>query len=194
MIARPKLFVVGGPNGAGKSTFAHEFLLEHPDFIFLNADEIARDINPENVHDARIGAGRKFLTRLAELRATGTNLLVESTLSGISLAQQIKLFVAEGYHIGLIYVVVSSAQLSVSRVAGRVLQGGHYVPPEDVIRRFGRSKKNFWQTYRLFADEWQLIMNQEGGFVYVAKFENHNLTILELQLFKQFLEEQATLY
>lgn len=191
MIARPKLFVVGGPNGAGKSTFAHEFLLQYPDFLFLNADEIAREIQPANAHDARIDAGRRFLTRLAELRSVGANLLIESTLSGLSLAQQIKQFVAEGYYIGVIYVVVPSAQLSVSRVAGRVLQGGHHVPTEDIIRRFGRSKKNFWRTYRLYADEWQLIMNSESGFVYVARFENHNLTIQEPQLFQQFVDEQA---
>ena len=146
MNGQPKLFLIGGPNGAGKPTFAHEFLAENPDFIFLNADEIARNMQPGNVHDARITAGRAFLTRLVELRITQANLVVESTLSGISLAQQIRQFIAAGYYITLIYVFLPTWQLSSSRVAGRVLEGGHDIPIEDIMRRFARSKKNFWHT------------------------------------------------
>ena len=190
MNGQPKLFLIGGPNGAGKSTFAHEFLAENPDFIFLNADEIARNIQPENVHDARIAAGRTFLTRLAELRATQANLVVESTLSGISLAQQIKQFIAAGYYITLVYVFLPTWQLSASRVAGRVLEGGHDIPVEVLVRRFARSKKNFWRTYRLLADEWQLVLNADARFLYVAKFQNHDLTVQVQPVFTAFIDEQ----
>ena len=103
-------------------------------------------MQPGNVHDARITAGRAFLTRLVELRITQANLVVESTLSGISLAQQIRQFIAAGYYITLIYVFLPTWQLSSSRVAGRVLEGGHDIPIEDIMRRFARSKKNFWHT------------------------------------------------
>ena len=97
MIKQPKLFLVSGPNGAGKSTFAKKFLAEHPDYIFLNADEIARVLPPQDVHAVRFEAGRAFLTNMAMLRERGANLVVESTLSGVSLAQQIQLFVEAGY-------------------------------------------------------------------------------------------------
>ena len=191
MIAQPKLFLVGGPNGAGKSTFARAFLAEHPDYIFLNADEIARQMRPENVHDARFGAGRTFLTQLATLRAAQANLVVESTLSGVSLAQHIRLFAAAGYYISLVFVCVPSVELSINRVASRVLAGGHHIPTEDLVRRFARSKKNFWRTYRLLADEWQLILNADTGFVYVADFANHDLTVLAAAVFDAFVAEQA---
>ena len=36
---------------------------------------------------------------------------------------------------------------SVGRVSARVLADGHYVPPTDIVRRFGRSQSNFWFTY-----------------------------------------------
>ena len=51
--------------------------------------------------------------------------MVESTLSGLSLAQQLRQSVAAGYHIPLIYVFLPTWELSASRVAGRVLEGGH---------------------------------------------------------------------
>ena len=191
MIKRPKLFLVGGPNGAGKAPFAHTFLAEHPDYVFLNADEIARQLQPENVHEARFGAGRTFLTELAALRAAQANLVVESTLSGVSLAQHIRLFAAAGYYISLVFVFVPSVQLSINRVASRVLAGGHHIPTEDLVRRFKRSKRNFWRTYRLLADEWQLILNADAGFVYVADFANHGLTVQAESVFADFVEEQG---
>lgn len=190
MIAQPKIFLVGGPNGAGKSTFAKKFLTEHPDYIFLNADEIARQISPEAVHDARINAGRTFLTQMNSLRERGANLMVESTLSGVSLAQQIKLFIQAGYYVSLTYVFLISPEMSVSRVAGRVLQGGHHVPTADIFRRFGRSKKNFWNNYRLLADEWQLVLNTDMGFVNIAKMQQHTLTVLDRPIFTSFVREQ----
>jgi predicted ABC-type ATPase len=33
------------------------------------------------------------------------------------------------------------------------------VPNEDVIRRYYRSKSNFWNTYKNLADSWVMIYN-----------------------------------
>ena len=85
---------------------------------------------------------------------------------------------------------VPSVELSINRVASRVLAGGHHIPTEDLVRRFARSKRNFWRTYRLLADEWQLILNADTGFVYVADFANHDLTVLAAAVFTAFVAEQ----
>jgi len=45
------------------------------------------------------------------------------------------------------------------RIASRVRQGGHNVPKEDVIRRFGRSWTNFVRVYRPLADDWWVYDN-----------------------------------
>jgi len=116
--------------------------------------------------------------------------VLESTLSGVSLAQQIRLFAEAGYYISLTYVYLPSAELSVSRVASRVLEGGHHVPTEDILRRVGRSQKNFWHTYRILADEWQLILNADSGFVLVAKSAEHTLTVFNQPLFQRFVRAQ----
>ena len=64
----PEILVVGGANGAGKQTFANVFLADNPQLPFLNADEIARELRPENFYAARFDAGRQFLERLEEMR------------------------------------------------------------------------------------------------------------------------------
>ena len=128
---------------------------------------------------------------MAALCEREANVVVESTLSGVSLAQQIQLFAEAGYYISLTYVFLASPEMSVNRVAGRVLEGGHYVPSADILRRVGRSKKNFWHTYRLLADEWQLVYNADTGFIYVAKFVQRNLTVFNHPVFRLFLQEQG---
>lgn len=63
--------IVAGSNGAGKSTFALEFLIENPNYEFLNADEIAKNISPDNPKDARVEAGKQFFGKLTALTQAG---------------------------------------------------------------------------------------------------------------------------
>jgi len=54
------IFILGGPNGAGKTTAANVLLPEKFRLgLFLNADEIAKRISPENVESAAFAAGRR---------------------------------------------------------------------------------------------------------------------------------------
>ena len=44
-----KIIVIAGPNGAGKTTFANQILAgDQSGFPFVNADIIARGINPDD--------------------------------------------------------------------------------------------------------------------------------------------------
>lgn len=42
------LFIIAGANGSGKTTLAKELLQEF-DLFFINADEIAKSINPDEM-------------------------------------------------------------------------------------------------------------------------------------------------
>jgi predicted ABC-type ATPase len=50
------------------------------------------------------------------------------------------------------FLWLSSVDLALSRIRGRVSEGGHDVPEVDVRRRFDRSIKNFLVLYRALAD------------------------------------------
>ena len=63
-MTEPELVVLAGPNGVGKTTFAKLNLSSFIDQgAFLNADDIARDVNPSDVEAVAIDAGRQMLSR-----------------------------------------------------------------------------------------------------------------------------------
>ena len=57
------LYIIAGANGSGKSTLASE-LLPSENLDFLNADEVAKEICPENIESVKIKAGKIVLERL----------------------------------------------------------------------------------------------------------------------------------
>lgn len=98
--APKSIFIIAGPNGAGKTTYAKRFLpsvMDHP--TFLNADEIARDLNPGAVDKVALEAGRRMLIRIEELVQRGESFAFETTLSGRGYAKAIKAWRAAGYEI-----------------------------------------------------------------------------------------------
>jgi len=129
------IFILGGPNGAGKTTAAKVLLPQRLGVDgFLNADEIAREILPENVDAAALAAGRELILRMRKIVREGRDFAFETTCSGKSYIRLLKECREAGWRISLIYLWVPSPEYSIARVARRVSQGGHHIP-EDVIRR-----------------------------------------------------------
>jgi predicted ABC-type ATPase len=75
------LYIIAGANGSGKSTFCSEFLQEEP-LTFLNADDIAKSICPENMESVKISAGKELYGRLNNLLENKESFAIETTLSG----------------------------------------------------------------------------------------------------------------
>ena len=64
----PDMFMIGGANGAGKTTAAMALLPHYLEtYEFVNADEIARGLNPVNPPSADMMAGRVMLERIHAL-------------------------------------------------------------------------------------------------------------------------------
>ncbi len=79
--------------------------------------------------------------------------MVETTLSGTYINKVAQKAINNGYKVAIIYIFVDDEAICVQRVRNRVLKGGHDVPLVDIIRRFGRSKKNFWQNFTKLANK-----------------------------------------
>ena len=109
--------------------------------------------------------------------------MLESTLSGLTLTKQLIDFIGVGYSVRIVYVFLDAASVSVGRVSARVLDGGHYVPAADIVRRFGRSQRNFWFTYRRLASRWNLISNTGDDFLEVAESKGQLLTLFNDKAF-----------
>ncbi|MEZ4933916.1 MAG: hypothetical protein R2788_17560 [Saprospiraceae bacterium] len=62
------------------------------------------------------------------------------------------------------------------------------MPEEDIIRRFYRSKNNFWNNFTSLADNWILIYNGDEGFQQVAVGDMEEYRIENTFLFQLFLK------
>ena len=80
-----------------------------------------------------------------------------------------------------------------NRIKIRVLNGGHDIPKADIIRRFFRSKENFWNLYKDIVDEWNLFYNGLSEYTFVAHSENrHAFTPIEIyneNLYNEFTKD-----
>lgn len=150
-----KIIIIAGPNGAGKTTFARDFLpAEAHTLRFINADLIAAGLAPFNPETAALKAGRLMLEEIDECVLAGESFAFETTLSGLSYLGRIKRWKQLGYDIKLWFLSLPSADVAVSRVEIRVLQGGHKIPENVIRRRFKAGWSNFQDLYSKAVDSW----------------------------------------
>jgi predicted ABC-type ATPase len=138
----PWMWLIGGPNGAGKTTLAYRVVGSILPNVFVNADEIAKGLSPRHPEAVAMQAGRLLLSRLETLTAARSSFVLETTMSSRNYLRLAARLQGEGWGVGLFYVWLNSADLAVGRVATRVREGGHFVPPEDIRRRYTRSMEN----------------------------------------------------
>jgi predicted ABC-type ATPase len=155
-----KIIIIAGPNGAGKTTFARDFLpAEAQTLRFINADLIAAGLAPFNPESASIKAGRLMLEEIDECVASGQSFAFETTLSGKGYLRKIALWQQLGYQVKLWFLSLPSEDIAISRVAERVVQGGHNIPEPVIRRRFKSGLENFHEHYSKVVDSWALYDN-----------------------------------
>jgi predicted ABC-type ATPase len=180
----PTVYVIAGPNGAGKTTFASEFL---PAFVdcreFLNADLIAAGLSPFAPETQNVRAGRLLLERIKHLTHDQRDFGFETTLAGRGYARLFGEMKQSGYRLILFFLWLPSGDLAVSRVANRVLQGGHNVPEADIRRRFDAGLRNLFWLYRPLFDAWWLYDASRLPPTIIASEEAGILTVLDEDLF-----------
>ena len=75
----------------------------------------------------------------------------------------------KGYQIFLTYFWLDSTELAIARVKQRVLEGGHNIPTDTVIRRYYAGLKNFFTLYVKIVDYWLFIDNSKTDLELVAE-------------------------
>jgi predicted ABC-type ATPase len=180
----PELFIIAGCNGAGKTTAAYNLLPEVFDTTeFINADEIARGINPKNVDAAAFAAGKIMLQKIDNLIKEKKNFAFETTLSGLTYLKIIEQAKQEGFIITMVFVYLESYQIAQERVAYRVSKGGHNIPTDVIKRRYFKGLKNFTR-YASIADDWYLLDNSKPQYNIIAKSISGQKEIINFDVFK----------
>ena len=153
------LFILAGPNGAGKTTASKTLLPEvfHTN-IFINADEIALQLNASNVEAAAIRAGRMMLLEIEKRLSEQTTFSIETTLATRSYLNLVRRAQSTGYEVVLFFFYLSSVNLAKQRVALRVSKGGHNIPEEVIARRYVAGLRNFFEFIQL-VDQWFIYEN-----------------------------------
>jgi predicted ABC-type ATPase len=143
-VERPIFWIIAGPNGSGKSSayqnadieaFSRSVWIINPDLLAARI----RDIEGLPLGAANLQAVQRIEAWLeASIRAHQT-VGVETVLSTGKYRRLVLEARAYSFEVRLTYVIVKSAELSVERVKLRVAKGGHDVPRDRIIARYGRS-------------------------------------------------------
>ena len=186
-----RLYIISGCNGAGKTTASYTVL---PDLLnlhtFVNADEIADELSPQEPEREMIRASRLMLERVEQLIERDEDFAVETTLATKSLAGMISRAQHKGYMVGIFYFWLKSPELAIKRVAMRVAAGGHNIPTDTIVRRYRQGMENLRRIYLPLCNYWVLIDNSdkrgkwvaEGGLSTATRIYNKRIYNLILNL------------
>ncbi|MGD9638742.1 MAG: zeta toxin family protein [Alphaproteobacteria bacterium] len=187
----PTIYMISGANGSGKTTTAMTLL---PKFLsmyeFINADEIARGLNPLNPKGQAITAGKLMLNRIDSLMASKKSFAFETTCSSLTFFDKLKKAKEGGYTIGLIFLWLPSSDMAIERVKIRVSQGGHDIPKQDIIRRYKRGFVNLINHYLPIADKALIYNNVDphSGKL-IAKKEKNEIIVYNKEIWDNILKE-----
>lgn len=154
------LTVIAGPNGSGKSSVIRGLEFEGK-VRLLEADAIAKRIDPLNPRHAAVAAAREVIRRTREYLKSRQSFAIETTLSSASMIGTMRQASENGYAVHLVYVCLDNPERSIQRVRERVAQGGHDVPDADIRRRYSRSLANLPAAARV-ADQAIVYDNSEA--------------------------------
>ena len=142
---KPKLLIIAGPNGSGKTSVTSK-ILEHEwieDCVYINPDNIAQDVFGDwNSQEAILMAANRAAELREEYLSKKKGILFETVLSAADKLDYIKRANEAGYFIRLFFVGTDHPSINASRIARRVMEGGHDVPISKIISRFNKSIAN----------------------------------------------------
>jgi predicted ABC-type ATPase len=142
---KPVLIVIAGPNGSGKTSVTSQ-ILKHEwveKCIYINPDNIAQEkFGDWNSKEAVLKAA-KLSTELREnCLKNGESFIFETVFSIIDKVDFLQKAKDAGFFVRLFFVCTDSPTINASRIAQRVMEGGHDVPISKIIDRYYKSINN----------------------------------------------------
>lgn len=142
---RPELIVIAGPNGSGKTSVTQKFLHhEWADGVtYINPDQIAKDLFGDwNSKEAILDAANYCREWREKCLRDKIPFVFETVFSAQDKIDFIMRAKEAGFFIRIFFIATSNPSINASRVAKRVMEGGHDVPISKIISRYYNSLLN----------------------------------------------------
>ena len=183
---KPVLIVIAGPNGSGKTTITSK-ILHHQwmeDAVYINPDQIAKDKFGDWNSPEAVMQSVKYCEALREqCLLEQKSLIFETVLSAPDKLLFIRRAKEAGYFVRIFFVSTNHPAINASRIAQRVMKGGHDVPITKIISRYFKSIAHCKIASQL-ADRTYIYDNSVDGREAQLLFR-----FVEGKLFKQYVEE-----
>lgn len=182
---RPVLIVIAGPNGSGKTSITSR-ILHHEwmeDSIYINPDIIAQEKFGDWNSKEAIMQSVKYCEDLRnQCLVNRKSLIFETVLSVSDKVDYICRAIEAGFFVRLFFVCTASPTINASRIASRVMEGGHDVPITKIISRYQKSLMNCCLVSKLV----------DRTYVYDNSVENEDAVLLfrlsKGKLVKQYVD------
>ena len=128
---KPELIIIAGPNGSGKTSITQKFL--HHEWAegttYINPDQIAKDMFGDWNNSEAILKAANYCSELRErCLAEKTSFVFETVFSAQDKIDFVIRAKQAGFFIRIFFISTSNPAINASRIAKRVMEGGHDVP------------------------------------------------------------------
>ena len=123
---KPELIIIAGTNGAGKTLFMQKLL----------QNECTYNTTYININEDYCAEWRERCIEEKQSFVFETVMSSEDKIKFITKAKE------EGFFVRLFFISTSNPAINASRIAGRVMKGGHDVPITKIISRYFKSIRN----------------------------------------------------
>lgn len=142
---KPELIIIAGPNGSGKTSITQKFL--HYEWAegttYINPDQVAKDMFGDWNNSAAVLKAANYCSELRErCLAEKKSFVFETVFSAQDKIDFVIRAKQAGFFIRIFFISTSNPAINASRIAKRVMKGGHDVPITKIISRYNKSIQN----------------------------------------------------
>lgn len=142
---KPEVIIIAGPNGSGKTSITQQFL--HHEWAegttYINPDQVAKDMFGDWNDSAAVLKAANYCAELREkCLVNKMSFVFETVFSAQDKIDFVLRAKKAGFFIRIFFISTSDPSINASRIAKRVMKGGHDVPIPKIISRYQKSIQN----------------------------------------------------